>query len=170
TAWADQDQLAGYLKQIEEAERRDHRRLGREMDLFHFQEEAPGAAFWHPKGWSLLQTLEAYMRRRQLAAGYVEVNTPQLMDASLWIASGHMQKYRDLMFLTEKREDDNRVYVVKPMNCPGHVQIFKQGLKSYRDLPLRIAEFGKVHRFEPSGPLHGLLRVRPLTQDAAPAF
>src|SRR5438067_1010195 len=107
TAWADQDQLAGYLKQIEEAERRDHRRLGREMDLFHFQEEAPGAAFWHPKGWTLLQTLEAYMRRRQLAAGYVEVNTPQLMDASLWIASGHMQKYRDLMFLTEKREDDN---------------------------------------------------------------
>jgi threonyl-tRNA synthetase len=170
TAWADQDQLAGYLKQIEEAERRDHRRLGREMDLFHFQEEAPGAAFWHPKGWTLLQTLEAYMRRRQLAAGYVEVNTPQLMDASLWIASGHMQKYRDLMFLTEKREDDNRVYVVKPMNCPGHVQIFKQGLKSYRDLPLRIAEFGKVHRFEPSGSLHGLLRVRAITQDDAHVF
>jgi threonyl-tRNA synthetase len=170
TAWADQDQLAGYLKQIEEAERRDHRRLGREMDLFHFQDEAPGAAFWHPKGWTLLQTLEAYMRRRQLAAGYVEVNTPQLMDASLWIASGHMQKYRDLMFLTQKREDDDRVYVVKPMNCPGHVQIFKQGLKSYRDLPLRIAEFGKVHRFEPSGSLHGLLRVRAITQDDAHVF
>jgi threonyl-tRNA synthetase len=170
TAWADQDQLAGYLKQIEEAERRDHRRLGREMDLFHFQEEAPGSVFWHPKGWTLFQTLEAYMRRRQVAAGYVEVNTPQLMDASLWIASGHMQKYRDLMFLTEKREDDERVYVVKPMNCPGHVQIFKNGLKSYRDLPLRIAEFGKVHRFEPSGSLHGLLRVRAITQDDAHVF
>jgi len=170
TAWADQDQLAGYLKQIEEAERRDHRRLGREMDLFHFQEEAPGSVFWHPKGWTLFQTLEAYMRRRQVAAGYVEVNTPQLMDASLWVSSGHMQKYRDLMFLTEKREDDERVYVVKPMNCPGHVQIFKNGLKSYRDLPLRIAEFGKVHRFEPSGSLHGLLRVRAITQDDAHVF
>jgi threonyl-tRNA synthetase len=170
TAWAKQEDLEAYLKQIEEAERRDHRRLGREMDLFHFQEEAPGSVFWHPKGWTLLQILESYIRRRQTAAGYVEVNSPQLMDQSLWVASGHMDKYRDLMFLTAEREDDKRVYAIKPMNCPGHVQIFKHGLKSYRDLPLRIAEFGKVHRFEPSGALHGLLRVRAFTQDDAHVF
>jgi threonyl-tRNA synthetase len=170
TAFAKPEQLAAYLKQIEEAEKRDHRRLGREMDLFHFQEEAPGSVFWHPKGWALFQILEGYIRRRQAAAGYVEVNSPQLMDSSLWVASGHMEKYRDLMFLTEPRDDDDRVYVIKPMNCPGHVQIFKNGLKSYRDLPLKIAEFGKVHRFEPSGALHGLMRVRAFTQDDAHVF
>src|ERR1700731_2275442 len=170
TAFAKQEELETYLKQIEEAEKRDHRRLGREMDLFHFQEEAPGSVFWHPKGWTLFQILEGYIRRRQAAAGYVEVNSPQLMDSSLWVASGHMEKYRDLMFLTEPRDDDDRVYAIKPMNCPGHVQIFKNGLKSYRDLPLKIAEFGKVHRFEPSGALHGLMRVRAFTQDDAHVF
>ncbi len=170
TAWANQQELDAYLKQIEEAEKRDHRRLGREMDLFHFQEEAPGSVFWHPKGWSLFQTLENYIRRRQSAAGYVEVNSPQLMDSSLWVTTGHMQAYGDMMFLTQKREEDERVYAIKPMNCPGHVQIFKNGLKSYRDLPLKIAEFGKVHRFEPSGALHGLMRVRAFTQDDAHVF
>jgi threonyl-tRNA synthetase len=170
TAFAKPEQLDAYLKQLEEAEKRDHRRLGREMDLFHFQEEAPGSVFWHPKGWTLFQTLEHYIRRRQDTAGYMEVNSPQLMDQQLWITSGHMQAYGDLMFLTEKREDDERVYAVKPMNCPGHVQIFKNGLKSYRDLPLKIAEFGKVHRFEPSGALHGLMRVRAFTQDDAHIF
>ncbi|MBX6424766.1 MAG: threonine--tRNA ligase [Variibacter sp.] len=170
TAFAKQEELDAYLKQIEEAEKRDHRRLGREMDLFHFQEEAPGSVFWHAKGWTLFQTLENYIRRRQTAAGYIEVNSPQLMDSSLWVATGHMQTYRENMFLTEQREDDARRYVVKPMNCPGHVQIFKNGLKSYRDLPLKIAEFGKVHRFEPSGALHGLMRVRAFTQDDAHVF
>src|SRR5437763_2933820 len=170
TAFARQEQLESYLKQIEEAEKRDHRKVGREMDLFHFQEEAPGAVFWHSKGWTLFQLLESYIRRRQNAAGYVEVNSPQLMDSSLWVASGHMEKYRELMFLTESRADDERVYAIKPMNCPGHVQIFKNGLKSYRDLPLKIAEFGKVHRFEPSGALHGLMRVRAFTQDDAHVF
>src|ERR1700738_980549 len=170
TAFAKQEELETYLKQIEDAEKRDHRKLGREMDLFHFQEEAPGSVFWHPKGWTLFQILENYIRRRQAAAGYVEVNSPQLMDSSLWVASGHMEKYRDLMFLTEPRDDDDRVYVIKPMNYPGHVQIFKNGLKSYRDLPLKIAEFGKVHRFEPSGALHGLMRVRAFTQDDAHVF
>src|SRR5438046_1631863 len=170
TAFAKQDELDAYLKQIEEAEKRDHRKLGREMDLFHFQEEAPGSVFWHPKGWMLFQILESYIRRRQAEAGYVEVNSPQLMDSALWVASGHMEKYRDMMFLTEHRPDDERSYVIKPMNCPGHVQIFKNGLKSYRDLPLKIAEFGKVHRFEPSGALHGLLRVRAFTQDDAHIF
>jgi threonyl-tRNA synthetase len=170
TAFAKPDELEAYLKQIEEAEKRDHRRLGREMDLFHFQEEAPGSVFWHPKGWTLFQILEGYIRRRQTQADYVEVNSPQLMDSSLWIASGHMEKYRDLMFLTEHRDDDERIYAIKPMNCPGHVQIFKNGLKSYRDLPLKIAEFGKVHRFEPSGALHGLMRVRAFTQDDAHVF
>ncbi len=170
TAFARPDELNAYLKQLEEAEKRDHRRLGREMDLFHFQEEAPGSVFWHPKGWSLFQALERYIRRRQEAAGYAEVNSPQLMDQQLWITTGHMQTYGDLMFLTQKREDDDRVYAVKPMNCPGHVQIFKNGLKSYRDLPLKIAEFGKVHRFEPSGALHGLMRVRAFTQDDAHIF
>src|SRR5215468_9699102 len=170
TAFAKQEELDAYLKQLEEAEKRDHRRLGREMDLFHFQEEAPGSVFWHPKGWTLFQILENYIRRRQQEAGYVEVNSPQLMDSSLWVASGHMEKYRELMFLTEHRTDDERVYAIKPMNCPGHVQIFKNGLKSYRDLPLKIAEFGKVHRFEPSGALHGLMRVRAFTQDDAHVF
>jgi threonyl-tRNA synthetase len=168
TAFAKQEQLDAHLKQIEEAEKRDHRRLGREMDLFHFQEEAPGSVFWHPKGWALFQVLEQYIRRRQDAAGYVEVNSPQLMDAQLWVMTGHMQAYRDMMFLTEKR--DARVFAIKPMNCPGHIQIFKHGLKSYRDLPLKIAEFGKVHRFEPSGALHGLMRVRAFTQDDAHIF
>ncbi|TMJ32419.1 MAG: threonine--tRNA ligase, partial [Alphaproteobacteria bacterium] len=157
-------------KQIEEAEKRDHRKLGREMDLFHFQEEAPGSVFWHAKGWTLFQILEGYIRRRQAEAGYVEVNSPQLMDSNLWVASGHMEKYRDMMFLTEHRAEDQRIYAIKPMNCPGHVQIFKHGLKSYRDLPLKIAEFGKVHRFEPSGALHGLMRVRAFTQDDAHVF
>jgi len=170
TAWPDQAQLDQYLHQLEEAEKRDHRRLGREMDFYHFQEDAPGAVFWHAKGWTLFEALIAYMRRRQQEAGYLEVNTPQLMDSSLWVASGHMEKFREMMFLTEKREDDERVYTIKPMNCPGHVQIFKNGLKSYRDLPLKIAEFGKVHRFEPSGALHGLLRVRAFTQDDAHIF
>src|SRR5580704_13147725 len=170
TAFAKPEELDAYIKQIEEAEKRDHRRLGREMDLFHFQEEAPGSVFWHPKGWTLFQALEHYIRRRQDTAGYVEVNSPQLMDSELWVASGHMQAYRDVMFLTEKRAEDERVYAIKPMNCPGHVQIFKNGLKSYRDLPLKIAEFGKVHRFEPSGALHGLMRVRAFTQDDAHIF
>jgi threonyl-tRNA synthetase len=170
TAWARQEELDAYLKQIEEAERRDHRRLGREMDLFHFQEEAPGSVFWHAKGWTLFQALENYIRRRQTEAGYVEVNSPQLMDKELWATTGHLQTYGDMMFLTAKREEDERVYAIKPMNCPGHVQIFKNGLKSYRDLPLKIAEFGKVHRFEPSGALHGLMRVRAFTQDDAHVF
>ena len=170
TAFAKQEELDAYLKQIEEAEKRDHRRLGREMDLFHFQEEAPGSVFWHPKGWTLYQILEGYIRRRQAAAGYVEVNSPQLMDSSLWVASGHMATFRENMFLTQPREDDERTFIVKPMNCPGHIQIFKNGLKSYRDLPFKLAEFGKVHRFEPSGALHGLMRVRAFTQDDAHVF
>jgi threonyl-tRNA synthetase len=170
TAFAKQEELDAYLKQLEEAEKRDHRRLGREMDLFHFQEEAPGSVFWHPKGWTLFQELERYIRRRQHTAGYVEVNSPQLMDKELWVTTGHMQTYGDLMFLTQQHHDDERIYAIKPMNCPGHVQIFKNGLKSYRDLPLKIAEFGKVHRFEPSGALHGLMRVRAFTQDDAHIF
>src|SRR6266849_3877072 len=170
TAFAKQDELDTYLKQLEEAEKRDHRKLGREMDLFHFQEEAPGSVFWHPKGWTLFQALENYIRRRQAAAGYHEVNAPQLMDSSLWVASGHMATFRENMFLTQPREDDERIFVVKPMNCPGHIQIFKHGLKSYRDLPYKLGEFGKVHRFEPSGALHGLMRVRAFTQDDAHVF
>jgi threonyl-tRNA synthetase len=170
TAFAKQEELDAYLKQIEEAEKRDHRRLGREMDLFHFQEEAPGSVFWHAKGWSLFQALENYIRRRQQEFGFIEVNSPQLMDRELWVTTGHIPTYNDMMFLTTKREEDERVYAIKPMNCPGHVQIFKNGLKSYRDLPLKIAEFGKVHRFEPSGALHGLLRVRAFTQDDAHIF
>jgi threonyl-tRNA synthetase len=170
TAFAKQEELDAYLKQIEEAEKRDHRRLGREMDLFHFQEEAPGSVFWHSKGWTLFQALENYIRRRQQDSGFIEVNSPQLMDRELWVTTGHIPTYSDMMFLTAKREEDERVYVLKPMNCPGHVQIFKNGLKSYRDLPLKIAEFGKVHRFEPSGALHGLLRVRAFTQDDAHIF
>ncbi len=170
TAFAKQDELDAYLKQLEEAEKRDHRRVGREMDLFHFQEEAPGSVFWHPKGWTLFQALENYIRRRQMEFGFSEVNAPQLMDSSLWVASGHMATFREAMFLTQPREDDERVFVIKPMNCPGHIQIFKNGLKSYRDLPFKLAEFGKVHRFEPSGALHGLMRVRAFTQDDAHVF
>jgi threonyl-tRNA synthetase len=170
TAFAKQDELDAYLKQIEEAEKRDHRRLGREMDLFHFQEEAPGSVFWHSKGWTLFQALENYIRRRQEEFGFIEVNSPQLMDREMWVTTGHIPTYNDMMFLTAQREEDERVYAIKPMNCPGHVQIFKNGLKSYRDLPLKIAEFGKVHRFEPSGALHGLMRVRAFTQDDAHIF
>ncbi len=170
TAFAKQEELDAYLKQIEEAEKRDHRRLGREMDLFHFQEEAPGSVFWHSKGWTLFQALENYIRRRQQDTGFIEVNSPQLMDREMWVTTGHIPTYNDMMFLTAKREEDERVYAIKPMNCPGHVQIFKNGLKSYRDLPLKIAEFGKVHRFEPSGALHGLMRVRAFTQDDAHIF
>jgi threonyl-tRNA synthetase len=170
TAFAKQEELDAYIKQIEEAEKRDHRRVGREMDLFHFQEEAPGSVFWHPKGWTLFQALENYIRRRQQESGFVEVNSPQLMDKELWVTTGHLPTYADMMFLTAKREEDERIYAIKPMNCPGHVQIFKNGLKSYRDLPMKIAEFGKVHRFEPSGALHGLLRVRGFTQDDAHIF
>src|SRR5690606_21692227 len=168
TAWASQDQLDAYLHMLEEAEKRNHRRLGREMDLFHFQEEAPGAVFWHPKGWTLFRTLVEYMRRRQNAEGYLEVNSPDMMERRLWEQSGHWEKFGENMFVTET--PDERVYCCKPMNCPGHVQIFKNGLKSYRDLPFRIAEFGKVHRFEPSGALHGLMRVRAFTQDDAHIF
>jgi threonyl-tRNA synthetase len=170
TAFTKKEELDAYLKQIEEAEKRDHRRLGREMDLLHFQEEAPGSVFWHPKGWSMFRQLEDYIRRRQTAAGYIEVSSPQMMDRELWVTTGHIPTYNDMMFLTAKREEDQRVYAIKPMNCPGHVQIFKNGLKSYRDLPMKIAEFGKVHRFEPSGALHGLMRVRAFTQDDAHVF
>src|SRR5664279_4825075 len=170
TAFAKQEELDAYLKQIEEAEKRDHRKLGRELDLFHFQEEGPGVVFWHAKGWSIFQALESYIRRRQQDSGYGEVNSPQMMDREMWVTTGHIPTYNEMMFLTAKREEDERVYAIKPMNCPGHVQIFKNGLKSYRDLPLKIAEFGKVHRFEPSGALHGLLRVRAFTQDDAHIF
>jgi len=159
------EELEQRLIQIEEAEKRDHRRLGREMDLFHFQEEAPGAVFWHPKGWSLFQSLIDYMRRRQTEADYVEINTPDLMDRRLWERSGHWEKFGENMFTTE--EVEGRVFALKPMNCPGGVEVFKHGLRSYRELPLRIAEFGKVHRFESSGALHGLMRVRAFTQDDA---
>ena len=170
TAFAKQEDLDAYLKQIEEAERRDHRRLGRDMDLFHFQEQAPGSVFWHAKGWTLFQQLEGYIRRRQQEFGFIEVNSPQMMDRELWVTTGHIPTYNDMMFLTAKREEDERVYAIKPMNCPGHVQIFKNGLRSYRELPVKIAEFGKVHRFEPSGALHGLMRVRAFTQDDAHIF
>ena len=168
TAWADEKQLKDYLQRLEEAEKRDHRRIGRELDLFHFQEEAPGAVFWHPKGWTLFQQLIAYMRERQTAAGYEEVNSPEIMDRELWEQSGHLEKFGENMFMT--KTPDERVYAIKPMNCPGHVQIFRQGLHSYRDLPMRFAEFGKVHRYEPSGALHGLMRVRAFTQDDAHIF
>ena len=168
TAWPDQKQLKAYLHRLEEAEKRDHRRLGREMELFHFQEEAPGAAFWHPKGWTLFRALVDYMRARQDATGYDEVSTPDMMDSVLWEASGHWQTFREHMFTSQT--EDGRHYAIKPMNCPGHVQVFKRGIKSYRDLPLRISEFGKVHRYEPSGALHGLLRVRAFSQDDAHIF
>ena len=168
TAWPDKQQLADYLHRLEEAEKRDHRRIGKDLDLFHLQEEAPGAVFWHPKGWSVFQSLIEYMRERQSEAGYQEVNSPELMDASLWRQSGHLEKFGENMFLTQT--PDERLYAIKPMNCPGHVQIFKHGLRSYRELPVRLAEFGKVHRYEPSGALHGLMRVRAFTQDDAHIF
>ncbi len=168
TAWADDKQLKDYLTRLEEAEKRDHRRIGRELDLFHFQEEAPGAVFWHPKGWAMFQQLIAYMRARQNAAGYQEINSPEIMDRELWVQSGHVEKFGENMFLT--KTPDERVYAIKPMNCPGHVQVFRQGLHSYKELPIRYAEFGKVHRYEPSGALHGLLRVRAFTQDDAHVF
>ncbi len=172
TAWHDEKALAAYLHRLEEAEKRDHRRLGREMDLFHFQEEGPGTVFWHPKGWTLFQELVAYMRRR-LKADYDEVNAPQVLDHSLWETSGHWGWYKENMFKVQSAGDetkDERIFALKPMNCPGHVQIFKHGLKSYRDLPMRLAEFGAVHRYEPSGALHGLMRVRGFTQDDAHIF
>ncbi len=168
TAWANDKQLRQYLHMLEEAEKRDHRRLGRVMDLFHFQEEAPGAVFWHPKGWNLFQTLIGFMREQQNAAGYQEINTPEVMSRSLWEASGHWESFGDNMFTTETV--DGRHFAIKPMNCPGHVQVFKQGITSYRDLPVRLAEFGKCHRYEPSGALHGMMRVRAFTQDDAHVF
>merc|ERR1711965_1042849 len=168
TAWRNEKELENHLHQIEEAEKRDHRKLGKEMDLFHFQEEAPGAVFWHPKGWKLFQSLINYMRNRQDKAGYVETNTPDMMDKSLWETSGHWDKFSEMMFRTEAKDD--KIYAIKPMNCPGAVEVFKQGLKSYRDLPFLLAEFGKVHRYEPSGALHGLMRVRAFTQDDAHIF
>jgi threonyl-tRNA synthetase len=172
TAWATQEQLDQYLHMLEEAEKRDHRRLGREMDLFHFQEEGPGVVFWHAKGWKMFQTLVSYMRRR-LDVDYQEVNAPQVLDHSLWETSGHWGWYKENMFAVQSAgedADDKRVFALKPMNCPGHVQIFKHGLKSYRELPIRLAEFGTVHRYEPSGALHGLMRVRGFTQDDAHIF
>ncbi|MDA8937404.1 threonine--tRNA ligase [Candidatus Pelagibacter sp.] len=168
TSWATQKDLDDYLKQIEEAEKRDHRKLGKEMDLFHFREESPGSVFWHEKGWALFQKLINYMRVRQDAAGYKEVNTPEVLDRLLWEKSGHWEKYGENMYTSVT--PDEKVFAIKPMNCPGHIQVFNQGLKSYRDLPLRITEFGKVHRYEPSGALHGLLRVRAFTQDDAHIF
>jgi threonyl-tRNA synthetase len=172
TAWAKPEELDTHIKNLEEAEKRDHRRLGREMDLFHFQEEGPGVVFWHPKGWTVFQAVVAYMRRR-LAGDYDEVNAPQVLDKSLWETSGHWGWYRENMFKVQSAGDDTedeRVFALKPMNCPGHVQIFKHGLKSYRDLPIRLAEFGIVHRYEPSGAVHGLFRVRGFTQDDAHVF
>ena len=168
TAWKNKNDLDQHLEMLKEAEKRDHRKLGREMDLFHFQEESPGSVFWHTKGWQLFQTLINYMKKRQEAADYLEINTPDIMDRSLWEKSGHWEKFGDSMFTTEEKE--NRIYALKPMSCPGAVQVYKQGIKSYRDLPLRLAEFGKVHRYEPSGALHGLMRVRGFTQDDAHIF
>jgi threonyl-tRNA synthetase len=168
TAWATEKQLKDYLTRLEEAEKRDHRRIGKELDLFHLQEEAPGAVFWHPKGWILFQQLIAYMRERQSEAGFQEVNTPEIMDRELWVQSGHIANFGDNMFMTQT--PDERSFAIKPMNCPGHIQLFKQGLRSYRELPVRFAEFGKVHRYEPSGALHGLMRVRAFTQDDAHIF
>jgi threonyl-tRNA synthetase len=168
TAWANDKDLQAYLKRLEEAEKRDHRRLGREMDLFHLQEEGPGSVFWHPKGWTLFQTMIGYMREKQRRAGYEEINTPEILDRELWVKSGHVEKFGENMYLTQT--PDERVYAIKPMNCPGHVQVFKQGIKSYRDLPYYLAEFGKVHRYEPSGALHGIMRVRAFTQDDAHIF
>ncbi|MBB5192629.1 threonyl-tRNA synthetase [Silvimonas terrae] len=167
TAWAKKEDLEAYLHRLEEAEKRDHRKIGKALDLFHMQEEAPGMVFWHPKGWQLWQSVEQYMRRRLIKAGYQEVRTPQVMDRVLWERSGHWENYQENMFITES---EKRTYAVKPMNCPGHVQIFNSDLRSYRDLPLRLAEFGACHRNEPSGSLHGLMRVRGFTQDDAHIF
>ena len=168
TSWPSQKELDDYLKRIEEAEKRDHRKLGKEMNLFHFREESPGSVFWHQKGWKLFQKLVTYIRNRQEEGGYKEVNTPEVLDRALWEKSGHWGKYGEHMYTSET--PDEKIFAIKPMNCPGHVQVFNQGLKSYRDLPLRISEFGKVHRYEPSGALHGLLRVRAFTQDDAHIF
>ena len=168
TAWRDKKELKAHLHKLEEAEKRDHRKLGRKLDLFHFADEAPGSVFWHPKGWGLFLKLIDYMRKRQEEAGYIEVNTPDVMDRSLWETSGHWFNYRENMFSTQT--EDERIFALKPMNCPGSVSMFAQGLKSYRDLPLRMAEFGKVHRYEPSGALHGLMRVRHFTQDDAHVY
>ena len=172
TAWRDQKELDAYLHQLEEAEKRDHRRIGKEMDLFHLQEEAQGSVFWHPKGWKLYRTLEDYIRRRLDDAGYLEVKTPQLLDRKFWEASGHWENYRAHMFIAtvEDESEKDRILAVKPMNCPCHVQIFNQGIRSYRELPMRLAEFGSCHRFEPSGALHGIMRVRSFTQDDAHIF
>ena len=167
TAWADKKQLAAYIKRIEEAEKRDHRKIGKALDLFHMQEEAPGMVFWHPNGWTIYQVLEQYMRKVQQDNGYLEIRTPQVVDFTLWEKSGHAANYADNMFTTHS---ENRNYAVKPMNCPCHVQVFNQGLKSYRDLPIRLAEFGSCHRNEPSGSLHGIMRVRGFTQDDAHIF
>jgi threonyl-tRNA synthetase len=168
TSWPSQKELDDYLKRIEEAEKRDHRKLGKEMDLFHFREESPGAVFWHEKGWILFQRLIEYMRMKQRLAGYKEINTPEILDRSLWEKSGHWEKFGEHMYTSET--PDEKIFAIKPMNCPGCVQVFNQGLKSYRDLPLKLSEFGKVHRYEPSGALHGLLRVRAFTQDDAHIF
>jgi threonyl-tRNA synthetase len=165
TCWRDKKELDAHLHMLEEAEKRDHRKLGREMDLFHFQEESPGAVFWHPKGWTLFLKLIEYIRKRQDDAGYVEISTPDILDRELWVTSGHVEKFGENMFYTST--PDGREYALKPMNCPGGVLVYAQGLKSYRDLPMRVAEFGKIHRFEPSGALHGLMRVRAFTQDDA---
>src|SRR6056300_79451 len=168
TCWANKKELEDYLHRLEEAEKRDHRKLGKEMDLFHFREESPGAVFWHEKGWSLFQRLIEYMRMKKRLAGYKEINTPELLDRSLWEKSGHWEKFSEHMYTSET--PDEKVFAIKPMNCPGCVQVFNQGLKSYRDLPLKLSEFGKVHRYEPSGALHGLLRVSAFTQDDAHIF
>ena len=168
TCWASQKDLEEYLNRLEEAEKRDHRKLGKEMDLFHFREESPGAVFWHEKGWTLFQKLIEYMRMKQRLAGYKEINTPEILDRSLWEKSGHWEKFGEHMYTSET--PDEKIFAIKPMNCPGCVQVFNQGLKSYRDLPLKLSEFGKVHRYEPSGALHGLLRVRAFTQDDAHIF
>ena len=168
TSWASKKDLEDYLKRLEEAEKRDHRKLGKEMDLFHFREESPGAVFWHEKGWNLFQKLVNYMRKKQQDAGYKEINTPEILDRSLWEKSGHWEKFGAHMYTSQT--PDEKIFAVKPMNCPGCVQVFNQGLKSYRDLPLKMSEFGKVHRYEPSGALHGLLRVRAFTQDDAHIF
>ncbi len=168
TCWASKKELEEYLHRLEEAEKRDHRKLGKEMDLFHFREESPGSVFWHEKGWLLFQRLVEYMRMKQRLAGYKEINTPELLDKTLWEKSGHWEKFGDHMFTSDT--PDEKTFAVKPMNCPGCVQVFNQGLKSYRDLPLKLSEFGKVHRYEPSGALHGLLRVRAFTQDDAHIF
>ena len=167
TCWKTKKDLEDYLHRIEEAEKRDHRKLGKSLDLFHFQEESPGAVFWHQKGWSLFQSLVSFMRDKQTEAGYLEVNTPEMLDRALWEKSGHWEKFQEHMYTTDA---DEKTFAIKPMNCPGHVQVFNQGLKSYKDLPLKISEFGKVHRYEPSGALHGLMRVRAFTQDDAHIF